>query len=184
MTWWDFQGHQHDGQPPWYDDSNGQDRDTSAGAEDCHWRTRDGKKILISDLEDSHLLNIQRALVTGTAKAPVMMCSIIDGEVQWRGLTPLTPYASQAEAYAVASVSVLYSQWPRLTADERQRMSTVFEGRLPDAVSDDGGAEYLVFSALSSIDMLSTDLDEAAKDRVVNALSRWFARCVQGQERK
>lgn len=184
MTWWDFQGHQHEGQPTWYDDSNGQDRDTSAGAEDCYWKTMGGKKILIADLENDHLLNIQRALVAGTAKALVMMCSIIDGEVQWRGLTPLTPYASQAEAYAMASVSALYVQWPKLTAEERQRMSSVFDGRLPEAVSDDGGALYLVFSALSSIDLLSTQLDEQAKDRVVNALSRWFARCVQGQERK
>jgi hypothetical protein len=53
MTWWDFQGHQHEGPAPEHDMTNGQDMDYSAVDDDTPyerpkrkpgtWTTKDGR---------------------------------------------------------------------------------------------------------------------------------------------
>jgi len=72
MTWWDHWGTQHEGSPPDYDMTNGQDYDAweepepkakaKPRREPGTWRPKDGRVLRICDMDNQHLANTIRML--------------------------------------------------------------------------------------------------------------------------
>lgn len=185
MTWWDFQGHQHEGSPPSYDDTNGQDvdnygpEDDDDDVPDATWRTRDGKEIPIGKLEDSHLLNIQRAIKHGTAPArSIWINMFIDGEVVHRGLTPLEPFSCTEEASATASVSILYMQWPRHGVVNTEALNAFEHAFINGEILDEVPFHESIGKPIQHILAMRPSLSEKAQKNVLFAVQRWRRRCV------
>jgi hypothetical protein len=67
MTWWDFWGHEHDDEPPSWDDTNGQEvewiddrlyRERLTPVRDLtHWTDRAGQTWALTEMSDLHLEN-------------------------------------------------------------------------------------------------------------------------------
>jgi hypothetical protein len=134
MAYIDGNGNMRDGSPEPYDMTNGQGYDSLCD-EDIEpvWTMRGGRRIRIVDMDNEHLLNTDRAIRAGTARADQLMASLIYGEIVRRGLTPKPEFACREEARATACVSALHTFFPRLKPWERVRL-----GRLLAFESGDG----------------------------------------------
>lgn len=147
------------------------------------WRTADGQVIPIVKLDETHLLNIQRACRAGSLAPQSSVVAAIEAEVVRRKLTPLTPYESRAEALTVAAVSSLYVYWKRVESDQVPDLALTFALIQAGAVNRDdddvmynlSGTEQRCVAALFGFREMLRECSPEAQKRCLQVYATWAA---------
>lgn len=183
MAYIDGYGRMRDGSPEPYDMTNGQDRDFGDLDPEPTWKTRDGDVIRLCDTGAEHLRNLDRSIRAGTVKTTELMASLIAGEIANRGLEPLPDFSCPEEARATACVSALYTHYPRLDEDDRQRLASAIaretgDGDEPATPEDGDGVDFLTcLAAVREFFRLRFVIaDDVVRGRVDQSLETWLER--------
>jgi hypothetical protein len=134
--------------------------------------------IALKDLEDNHLLNIQRASKHGTVKVSEAESVVIEAEITKRGLELLPPYESMAHAVAVASTSKLYWRKYKFPGDVTAALDAVESCLQSGTFAPVNGLDLPICIQLEALMHLSRSLSDTARKDVASSFRRWRSNVV------